>query len=807
MQQQYSMMKKSAAPVSISGIVELIVFRADIAQRKSTKGSSRRRNATINASSSAVNAFDGASEDKPDPTAGLADDDSDEAGSHDEENSPTRAQSNPEDSDQSDKPRKGRSVQKSRSSKRLTRLAQIQAEDEAEEPVSTRPKRARASGINYNLLLQNSDYDENAERPTNTDLPKPERKSKIIALRTGTPKHLIPEVPSPRTRKTRKTASINNDHETEVRQVPQQDGTPRRMSTRGMEAVNGTNTPDEALVDRLQKLTPRKRRGRIPSRLHVQDVDQQPVSATKPNNKISRKRKHSDVEASESNPATATTVDPTQEHDEEEGERIVKRRQARPKAHLGFLPNGQPRKRRKRRTREQMLLDEAKTTTDGLVPRRRSKYQFPFLDGYIGPPPPDEATIIARQEEQERQNPTRASTSDPETSSSLESLDGEDDGPLETPTQKPNISSTVAGAKTSPHPNTDAQLAAILTENRNTITAAAQSAFDSAFNSLQIPEIIFFPQDLAKGRENAVKLRTSLEEEKRSHQTSNTTNEALVAQLSASLAKELQVTTKLKAELNSIGADRSNLEKELQDTREDRENLQKEHDRLKVEKSNLEERLHSAETDLDATKADHDSLVADRDKYMRERNKHRQDLDVMKRRNDLELNKLSAMTTQMNLDEVHQATNESSLAQIQRLTAELETLKASKAKDHTFTDNKVNKNTMTDGPSPSAIAPPTAPKNSGSIKPRLSTLRNAHIRLAGHLRTTTEAHNSLKASIDKFNTSFEDDEMQMTMRGVRNVAKDLVQGSSKVDGCLKGARDASEGMKGEVMGLWDRPEG
>ncbi|KAL8734080.1 MAG: hypothetical protein Q9181_003325 [Wetmoreana brouardii] len=797
MQQQYSMMKKSAAPVGISGIVELIWFRADTAQRRSTKGGSRRRNAAINASSSAVEAFDGASEDRTHPKAGLAGD-SDEAGSQDEEDSPTRAQSNPEDSDQSDKPRKGRSAQKSRSSKRLTRLAQIQAEDEAEEPVSTRPKRARASGINYNLLLQNSDYDENAERPTNTDLPKPERKSKIIALRTGTPKNLVPEVPSPRTRKTRKTASINNDHEAELRPFSQHDETPRRMSTRGMEAVNGTNTTDQALVDKLQKLTPRKRRGRIPSRLHIQDVDREPVSTTKSNNKTSRKRKHSEVEASESNPATATTVDPAQENDEGEGERTVKRRQARPKAHLGFLPNGQPRKRRKRRTREQMLLDEAKTTTDALIPRRRSKYQFPYLDGYIGPPPPDEATIIARQEEQERQNPTRASTSDPETSSSLESLDEEDDGPLETPTQKPDTSSNAARAS-------HAYLTAISDAILNNASPPSTPEIT------QIPEIIFFPEDLAKGRENAVKLRTSLEEEKRSHQTSATSNEELVAQLSASLAKEVQVTTKLKAELNSLGAERSDLEEELQNASEDRENLRKEHDSLKVEKSSLEGRLHSAEADLEAAKADHDGLIADRDKYMKERNKHRKDLDTMNRKSDLELNKLSAMTTQVNLDEVHQATNDSSLAQIQRLMAELETLKASKAKDNSITDtnavasNKVNKNTMTDGPTSSPIAPPAAPKNSGSIKPRLSSLRNAHIRLAGHLRTTTEAHNTLKASIDKFNTDLEDDEM--TMRGVRNVVKDLVQGSGKVDGCLKGARDASEGVKGEVMGLWDRPEG
>ncbi|KAL9591233.1 MAG: hypothetical protein Q9179_007929 [Wetmoreana sp. 5 TL-2023] len=659
------------------------------APRNSTRSSSRSRNAAINASLSAVNIPDGAFED-------LADDnESDEAGSQDGEYSPIRAQSNPDDSDRSGKPRRGRSAQNSRSSERLTRLARVQVEDETKKPVSTRPKRACTSDINYSALLHNSNYDENAGRATDPDLPKPERRSKY------TPKQLIPEVPSPRTRKTRKTAIINNDHEAELRPFLQHDETPRRMSTR-------------------------------------EDVGQEPVSTTKSNNKTSRKRKHSEVEASESNPATATTVDPAQENDEGEGERTVKRRQAKPKAHLGFLPNRQPRKRRKRRTREQMLLDEAKS--DALIPRRRSKYQFPYLDGYIGPPPPDDATIIARQEEQERQNPTCASTYDPETSSYLESLDEEDDGPLETQTQKPDIGSAAARAILSTHPNTNAQLAINLTENRNTTTAAAQAAFYKASNLLQIPEMIFFAEDLAKGRENAVKLRTSLDEEDRSNQKSATSSETLAAQLSASLAKEVQITKKLEAQLNSIGAERSNLEKKLQDTRGDRDNLRKEYDSLKVEKSNLEERLHGAEAERDAAKADNDSIVADRDNYMKESN---------------------------------------------NLTVEMETLKASR-------------NT-------SPIAPLTAPKTLASIKPRLSTLRSAHIRLAGHLRTTTERHNKLKASIDQFNTALEDDEM--TMRGVRNAVKDLVQESDKADGCLKGARDASEGLKEEVIGLMDRSEG
>ncbi|KAL8877730.1 MAG: hypothetical protein Q9198_004307 [Flavoplaca austrocitrina] len=95
----------------------------------------------------------------------------------------------PETDNDSENPKEPDSARKQRLRRRLQQTSGN--EDEDEQPVPTRPKRKRASGVNYNLL-QNSGFDmeDQADNPADesTQPNVPLRKSKIIALKMGIPK-------------------------------------------------------------------------------------------------------------------------------------------------------------------------------------------------------------------------------------------------------------------------------------------------------------------------------------------------------------------------------------------------------------------------------------------------------------------------------------------------------------------------------------------------------------------------------------------------------------------------------------------
>lgn len=342
-----------------------LITDTDIAKRPSVKTSRRGRTATGDTSSTKINGNHDVLKDKPSAIEDSSGDDQDEADSEAEEPTPTKAvQPLSDESDQSAEPRKTRPAQKARSSKRLTRNAEVEADEESPgpgTPPSTRPRRARASGKNYNMLAKPEDFEESADEPRVVDPLKSPKKSRIVALRVAAgvpkkatpdarspraknPKNMIPEIQTPPPRKTRRAASANNDHEAASTVASNEEISPKRMSTRLKEANEGNPAPDEDLVDQLRRNSgPGKRRRHVPSKLNLE----QELLSKAPSAKTSRKRKLSEAEASETlaTPATADSAAQTTDDDEKQEPR---RRVAKHKEHLGFLPNGQPRKRRRR---------------------------------------------------------------------------------------------------------------------------------------------------------------------------------------------------------------------------------------------------------------------------------------------------------------------------------------------------------------------------------------------------------------------------------------------------------------------------
>ena len=315
----------------------------------------------MNPSAFATNGLDGSVDDK---TADAGDHDSSEADDEDVDASPTIVVRPGGDSDDSEQPRKTRSARNLRLSKRLSQPGQSRNDDEANEseqpetPISKRPKRAGAQDKNYSLLntvlfgddLDGTRYGRGDGEPSNS-----ERRSKVVTLRTGIPKkHSTPpansprrkslktnspKLLSPRTKSTRKTVSTNGDQEAE--NSPLNDEAPRRMSTRHTEAINGNPAHSERDDNPNLKSPLRKRRRQAPSRLHI---EQEILSDTQ---KAAKKRKLSSVTPNESVPTPASAK--SKEPEDEEAQKTSKgQRQAKPKPELGFLPNGQPRKRRKR---------------------------------------------------------------------------------------------------------------------------------------------------------------------------------------------------------------------------------------------------------------------------------------------------------------------------------------------------------------------------------------------------------------------------------------------------------------------------
>ncbi|KAI4249073.1 MAG: hypothetical protein LQ352_005727 [Teloschistes flavicans] len=914
LQQQFSIMKKIAPP------------------RPSVKTSRRGRTATGDTSSTKINGNHDVLKDKPSAIEDSSGDDQDEADSEAEEPTPTKAvQPLSDESDQSAEPRKTRPAQKARSSKRLTRNAEVEADEESPgpgTPPSTRPRRARASGKNYNMLAKPEDFEESADEPRVVDPLKSPKKSRIVALRVAAgvpkkatpdarspraknPKNMIPEIQTPPPRKTRRAASANNDHEAASTVASNEEISPKRMSTRLKEANEGNPAPDEDLVDQLRRNSgPGKRRRHVPSKLNLE----QELLSKAPSAKTSRKRKLSEAEASETlaTPATADSAAQTTDDDEKQEPR---RRVAKHKEHLGFLPNGQPRKRRRRRTRQQIEIDQA-NGIDHATYRKRNRYQFPYLEGYVGPDPPDEAAILARQEEYERQNPTRASTSESESSSSLDSLD-EDEESLKTPApdEEPETSSTPMEVDEVLSPVKDTQPLSIVTKTRESTVATVQSTFGGAHDSLDgLGEMLFLPEDLAKARENAAKYRAALEEEKKSFQTKSGDSEAALLTISHDLEEEVKKSSALTAEVENVKRDLDKtridlgrakdnncglkvdkqqwktkhdtivaqiedvqaqhepLRTEVGELKELNNNLQAENEQLTKEMSKEKEQLTAVVVRLTHEHSKAGESLSDSQKQVKrlefQNQSFRKDIEYLKQRYAEEKTELKTLA-----DRDLRSSQDSSKAciadrdrEIRRLKAEIDRLES--AYDARRVSNTIDltepavsakmppikspyptttvrtptspfssiagfpMGNMTPVPStsssttvPAAPRPPPPPPPSpypyapilsfpfttptttiatnhsnpaaATTAKYLNAIRNAHIRLAGHLRTTSEAFTPHQALITKFSKQLKDDDV--TMRNVKGVVKDLALSVAKVEGGLKVLREASEVVKGEVL--------
>ncbi|KAL8815910.1 MAG: hypothetical protein Q9223_005001, partial [Gallowayella weberi] len=471
-----------------------------------------------------------------------------------------------ETDEEAESPRGPGSARNKRLRKRLQKTV---VEDD--EPVSARPRRTRASGINYNIL-QNSGYDQDDQDEAVALDPAaetPVRLSKIVRLRHGFPKSPVMEDLDLKTRKLRKSLNIDIDGQVPGTSTAQdEEFAGRRMSTRGKKFINGKSdylpSPLSFAADGdTNSLGGRRKRG-----IQDQDQDQDQdsgrvldIGSDSKATRSSRKRKTSEAESIGTRPRklVALETSPRNDHDHP-GRGHTKHRV---KAHLGFLANGQPRQRRRRvsqighypppcpnmfqRTRAQIELEE-KNPAIG-TKQRRSKYQFPYLDGYNGPPPPDIATIPARQEEQERQNPPPETDSDSEsTSSSLMSLDDEEDA-VESQPQEPDVDPNEEAISPLTRPTVGEQLSAEPTTVAVARPSGLQIAQSTIGGPLKLAEIIFFAEDIEKGRENARNLQAACEAEKTAYEDN--------VQASANaLAKAILDKNELTRELESLRKDR-----------------------------------------------------------------------------------------------------------------------------------------------------------------------------------------------------------------------------------------------------------
>ncbi|KAL9052553.1 MAG: hypothetical protein Q9206_004263 [Seirophora lacunosa] len=256
----------------------------------------------------------------------------------------------PTDSDENTKSKKKPSALKPRLSKRLKQSAKDQIPDDSDrpdEPVSTRPKRSRAPPKNYSLLLPNSD-DLNEESDVAV-APEGLKKSRIVILGTGPPKKQQNGVREPEIKTVRSSASP--DSVVEVRKSPvspdeYQKGV--RKSMRGKKMADDHLTTTRMGSDALRKKmkTPKGRKPRMLAHLDPSDVDTPSVPATA-SAKKGQKRKRSEDRDDSIRPVGRVTTSPVPDAESEQPEK-KKRRKQKVRHDLGFLPNGQPRMRRRR---------------------------------------------------------------------------------------------------------------------------------------------------------------------------------------------------------------------------------------------------------------------------------------------------------------------------------------------------------------------------------------------------------------------------------------------------------------------------
>ncbi|KAL8649283.1 MAG: hypothetical protein Q9210_004486, partial [Variospora velana] len=112
----------------------------------------------------------------------------------------------------------------------------------------------------------------------------------------------------------------------------------------------------------------------------------------------------------------------------------------------------------------------------------------------------------------ERRDRAAKSSREEDSESELDSAD--EDISIGTPTKGFEQDPTDTDNSPSKAPNTDVPVSAICPPQTPLLTVAIPTEPHSTKTSIHIPDIVFFPEDLVKGRENATQLRSAIEAEK-----------------------------------------------------------------------------------------------------------------------------------------------------------------------------------------------------------------------------------------------------------------------------------------------------
>ncbi|KAL9610224.1 MAG: hypothetical protein Q9204_009093, partial [Flavoplaca sp. TL-2023a] len=447
---------------------------------------------------------------------------------------------------------------------------------------------------------------------------------------------------------------------------------------------------------------------------------------------------------------------------------------------------------------------------------------------YSGPAPPDMAAILARQEEHERQNSRPEPDSEPESAfSSLQSFDDEDDT-MDVQTQA--ATATTVDEEVSPmtRPNMDDQIPAAVVEQSSPVEATGPSA------DLDIPDVVFYPEDLERARENARKLRALNKEYKTA-----STNKVTAAEIN--LENEKRRTQDLSQELQDLRKVHDGCESKAKDAKavaqqlkgleeisslydEALEKLTASERTVAEEKSRsaeLEEELSGTRTHSILREKSLEGQVAELTKKLASDKRASSSEDIIKRQLDL-ANRLltdsnaekSALTAQHNRLLSNKTALEEAFGKRQK-ELELEKSNLNKkladiTKEHEALLNERNakkphdpistkdgatdrphtpaptENKKTSLPSPAAAlfdlisgrsspTPSTVPIT--AIKPHLEQLRKTHISIGYNLRVSSESHTTHDGALNTLHEKLEDGDINM--RKVRESVKELVAGSLK----------------------------
>ena len=465
------------------------------------------------------------------------------------------------------------------------------------------------------------------------------------------------------------------------------------------------------------------------------------------------------------------------------------------------------------------------------------------------------AAILARQEEHERQSSRPEPDSEPESAfSSLQSLDDEDDA-MHVQTQAATATTVDEDVSPMTRPNMDDQIPAAVVEQSSPVQATGPSADSADSADLDIPDVVFYPEDLERARENARKLRALNNEYKTA-----CTNKVTAAEMI--LENEKRRTQELSQELQDLRKVHDGCESKAQDAKavaqqlkglkeisslydEALEKLTTSERTVAEEKSRsaeLEEELSGTRTQSILREKSLEGQVAELTRKLASDKRALGSDDIIKRQLDL-ANRLltdsnaekSALTAQHNRLLSNKTALEEAFGKRQKeleleksnlnkkladITKEHEALlNTRKPNDPISTKDGATdrphtpaptENKKTSLPSPAAAffdlisgrsspTPSTVPIT--TIKPHLEQLRKTHISIGYNLRVSSESHTTHDGALNTLHEKLEDGDISMNK--VRERVKELVAGSLKVGKGLKVATECSEVAKGKVMGLWD----